>query len=378
MEIQIREVESKKDLHAFIYLPEKIHKNHANWVHPIYMDEWEFFNPKKNKSFNHCDHILILAYKNNEIAGRCMGLIHHDYNQQHNEKYVRFSFIETWNDQEVYHALIEYVANWGKTKGMEKLVGPLAFSDKDPQGFLIEGFDEPHVTASNCNFSYMVDLTEKEGLTKKVDLVVYRIDIPNELPEIYKKIEERFHKNNTRIRIIEFNSRRKVKPLIRPVLQLINDTFTNIYGFTPFNKKEMDDFANRYLYLINPRFIKVAMNEDNEVIGTIIAMSDLGKGIQKAKGRLIPFGFYHILTAGKKSKQLNLMLGAVDPRYQGRGIDVLMGIKMIASAKAEGKSVIDSHLELEYNTKVRAEMERMGGVVYKKFRLYEKEIQANS
>lgn len=374
MEIQIREVKSKKDLKAFIYLPEQIHKGHANWVHPIYMDEWEFFDPKKNKSFNHCNYKLLLAYKGTELVGRCMGIIHHDYNQQHQEKYARFSFIETWNDQEVYHALIEYVAQWGKTNGMEKLVGPLAFSDKDPQGFLIEGFDAPHVIASNCTFPYMVDLTEKEGFKKKVDLVVYRIDIPDELPEIYTKIEERFKRNNSSIRIVEFTSRKKVRPLVRPVLQLINDTFTEIYGFTPFNKKEMDDFANRYLYLINPRFIKVAMNEQDEVIGTVIAMSDIGKGIQKAKGRLFPFGFLHVLTSGKKSKQMNLMLGAVDPRYQGRGMDVLMGIKLIASAKEAGKTVIDSHLELEYNTKVRAEMERMGGVVYKQYRLYEKSI----
>lgn len=374
MEITINEVKSKKDLKAFIYLPEKIHKEHSNWVHPIYMDDWEFFNPKKNKSFSHCDYILLLAFKGNQPVGRCMGLIHHDYNKKHNEKYVRFSFIETWNDQEVFHALIDYIAEWGRQKGMEKMVGPLAFSDKDPQGFLIEGFDAPHVLASNCNFPYMVDLTEKEGFVKKVDMVVYRIDIPNELPEIYKKIDERFKRNNSTIRIEEFTNRRRIKPLIRPVLQLINDTFTNIYGFTPFNKKEMDDFANRYLYLINPKFIKVALNENNEVIGTIIGMSDLGKGIKKAKGRLFPFGFYHVLTAGKKSNQLNLMLGAIDPRYQGRGIDVLMGIKMIESAKSEGKTVADSHLELEYNTKVRAEMERMGGVVYKKFRLFEKDI----
>ena len=220
----------------------------------------------------------------------------------------------------------------------------------------------------------MVDLTENEGFKKKVDLVVYKIDIPHELPPLYKKIEERFNRNNSKIRILEFKNRRKLKPLIYPTLQLINDTFSDIYGFTPFNKKEMDEFANRYLYLINPAFVKIAVNENNEVIGTVIGMSDISKGIQKAKGRLLPFGFRHILSAGKKSKQLNLLLGAVDPRYQGRGMDVLMGIKMIESAKAQGKTVIDSHLELEYNTKVRAEMERMGGVVYKRYRLYEKDI----
>ncbi|MBN2805082.1 MAG: hypothetical protein JXR22_00345 [Prolixibacteraceae bacterium] len=374
MEIQIREVVNKNDLRTFIYLPEKIHQNHPNWVHPIYLDEWDFFNPKKNKSFEHCDHVLLLAYKGQEAVGRCMGLIHHEYNQKHNELYGRFSFIETYDDQEVFHALVQHVASWAKSRGMEKLVGPLAFSDKDPQGFLVEGFDEPVVIASNCNFPYMVELIANEGFQKKVDLVVYKIDIPDQLPDIYQKIEERFKRNNTSLRVVEFTSRRKIKPLVRPVLQLINDTFNDIYGFTPFNEREMDDFANRYLYLVNPRFIKLVMNDENNVIGTIIGMSDLSKGIQKARGRLLPFGFIPILTAGRKSKQLNLMLGAVHPSYQGRGLEVLMGIKLIASARAEGKTVIDSHLELEYNTKVRAEMERMGGVVYKRYRLFEKSL----
>lgn len=374
MNIQVREVSTKKDLQTFIFLPEKIHHDHHNWVPPIYMDEWDYFNPQKNELFKHCDHVLLLAYQNNRPVGRCMGLIHNQYNQNHNEKYVRFAYIETQNDQEVYHALIHYVEKWGKEKGMNRIVGPLAFSDKDPQGFLIEGYNEPVVIASNCNHEYMNSLTTNEGFKKKVDLVVYKIEIPDEMPPLFTKIEERFRRNNSKVRILEFTSRRKIKPLIYPTLQLINDTFGNIYGFTPFNKQEMDEFANRYLYLINPAFIKVAMNENNEVIGTIIGMSDISKGIQKAKGRLFPFGFRHILTAGKKTKQLNLLLGAVDPRYQGRGLDILMGIKMIESAKNHGKTIIDSHLELEYNTKVRAEMERMGGVVYKKYRLYEKAL----
>jgi len=374
MEIQIKEVKTKRDLHDFIYLPAKIHKDHKNWVPPIYMDDWEYFNPKKNKSFSSCDHVLLLAIKNGEVVGRCMGLIHHKYNAQHNEKCGRFSFIETYNEQEVFHALVDFVANWSKQNGMNQLVGPLAFSDKDPQGFLTDGFDEPIVMASNCSYPYMIDLTEKEGMTKHKDLVVYKIAIPDKFPPIYEKVAERFLANHKNIRIIEFNSRFGFRPYIIPILTLINETFSAIYGFTPFEKKEMSDFANRYIIFINPHFVKIAVNENNEVIGTIIAMSDISKGIQKVKGKVLPFGIITMLRSGKKSNQLNLMLGAVDPRYQGRGIEIIMGIKMMESAKRDGKTVMDSHLELEENTKVRAEMERMGGVVYKKYRIYQKEL----
>ena len=372
--IVIQEVNSKEELRKFIHLPAAIHQNHSNWVPPIYMDDWEFFDPKKNKSFEFCDTILLLAYRSGEVVGRIMGIIHHTYNEKHQEKYARFAFFETWNDEEVANSLLLTVENWGREKGMEKLVGPLGFSDKDPQGFLIEGFDEPCVIASNCNFPYQVELLEKNAFAKEVDLVEYKIDIPNPLPEFYLRIEERAIRMNPNLRVLEFTSRSKVKPYIHPILHLLNETFTEIFGFTPFMEKEMDDFANRYLFLINPRYIKVVVNESDQVVAFVVGMAHIGDGIQKSKGKLFPFGIFQIINSGRKSKQLNLLLGGIDPVYRGKGLDVMMGVKMMQSATALGKTIIDSHLELESNVKVRAEMEKMGGVVYKRFRVFSKNL----
>jgi hypothetical protein len=136
----------------------------------------------------------------------------------------------------------------------------------------------------------------------------------------------------------------------------------------------MDDFANKYLFLINPRLVKVIVNENDEIIALFIAMADISEGIKKSKGYLFPFGIFHIFAAARKTKQVNLLLGAIDPRYQGRGLDVWMGLSLVKSARDLGKTVMDSHLELEYNTKVRAEMEKFGGVVYKKFRIFQRNI----
>ena len=372
--ITIQEVKSKNELHKFIHLPAAIHKNHHNWVPPIYMDDWEFFNPKKNKSFQSCDTILLLAYQGKKVVGRIMGVIHHKYNEKHEENHARFAFFETWNDEAVANALIQAIENWATAKGMVKLVGPLAFSDKDPQGFLIEGFDEPCVIASNCNFPYLVEFLEKNKYTKEVDLVEYKINIPDPLPEFYMKIQERAIRMNPGLSVLEFTSRRKVKPYIHPVLRLLNLTFVEIFGFIPFTEAEMDDFANRYLFLINPRFIKVVVNNLNEVVAFVIGMSHIGDGIQKSKGYLFPFGIFQIFAAARKTNQLNLLLGGVDPAYRGKGLDVMMGVKMMQSATAQGKTIIDSHLELENNTKIRAEMEKMGGVVYKRFRVFGKDL----
>jgi hypothetical protein len=374
MEIQIKEVKTKQDFHDFIYLPEKIHNNHKNWVYPVYSDEKTFFNPKTNESFKLCDYILLLALKNNEVVGRCMGLVHHKYNTEHNEKCGRFSFLETYNDQEVFHTLIDYIAIWSKNLGMDQLIGPLAFSDHDPQGFLCEGYDEVNVIASNCNFPYITDFCKMEGFTKKVDLVEHKIPIPEKFPPLYEKIAERFNKNQQNIRIKEYTSKLQFRSIIKPVLTLINETFGDIYGFTPFTEKEMNDYANRYIFLLSPHFIKVAFNEKNEVIGNIIGIPDYSKGFKKCRGRLFPFGFIPLLASGRKTDTLILLLGSVRPDYQGRGIEVLMGIKMMESAKKHHITIIDSHLGLENNDKRNAEMERMGGVVYKRYRIYQKDL----
>jgi len=374
MAVEIKEVSSRKLMREFIHLPAKIHQNHSNWVPPIYMDEWTYFDSKKNRAFDHCTTILYVAEKAGEIVGRIMGIISHQYNESHKITDVRFCYLETYDDSEVFNALIDALSVWARNHGMNRMVGPLGFSDKDPQGWLIEGYNEPIVIATNCNFPYTNKLAEHLLFTKEVDLVVYRIPIPEEIPEFYKSIYKRFISRENKLQMREFISRRQVKPYIYKVLTLVNLTFSGIYGFVPFTLKEMDDFANRYLYLINPRFIKLVLDEKDEVVAFLIAMSHISEGIQKSKGYLLPLGFIPILTAGRKSKQLNLLLGGIDPEYQGRGLDVMMGIKLIESAKRAGKTVMDSHLELENNLKVRAEMEKMGGQVYKRYRIYQKAL----
>jgi hypothetical protein len=304
-----------------------------------------------------------------------MGIIHRKYNEKHAEKRARFAFFETWNDDEVAAELIQSVEKWALDKGMERLIGPLAFSDKDPQGFLIEGFDEPAVIASNCNFPYQVELLEKNSYGREVDLVVFKITIPEQIPEFYLKIQERALRNNPSLKLLEFTSRNKVRPYIHPVLRLLNATYTEIFGFIPITEAEMDDFANRYLFLINPRFIKIIVNAQNEVVAFLIGMSHIGEGIQEAKGYLFPIGIFMIFASARRSKQLNMLLGGIHPEHRGKGLDAMMGVKMLESAKSQGKTIIDSHLILEHNTKSRAELERMGGVIYKRFRVFGKDLK---
>jgi hypothetical protein len=374
MKIEIIEVKTKKDLRDFIKLPAKLHRKHKNWVPPIYSDDFLFFNPKKNRSFNHSDTILLLAKRDNKYVGRIMGIINHKYNELHNEEDARFCFLESHDDFEIVETLINHIEYWAKQKGMKKLVGPLGFSDKDPQGLLIEGFEEPNVIATNYNFEYMINLLKKAGFAKKRDLVVYKLLILDEIPTFYERINNRAIKINHGKKVIEFSSRRQIKPYIRPVLQLMNETYKDIYAFAPLDEKEMDEFASRYLLILDPKFIKVIINDLKEVIAFIISMPDISEGIKKCKGHLFPFGIFQILISQKRTKQLNLLLGAIREDQRNIGLDTIMGVKLFEEARNAGIEYIDSHLILESNLKSRAELERMGGEVYKRYRIYDKKI----
>lgn len=371
-EIIVKEVLTKKELREFIYLPSKVHKGDPDWLPPLYSDEWLLFNKEKNKSYTYADAVLYLAYKDNRPAGRIMGLVNNRYNSLKNEKHGRFCFMECYNDQEVFHALLKKVEEWVKNKGMVKIVGPLGFSDKDPQGFQIEGFEYPLLFTAATNSSYMPAMMESEGYSKEIDLVNYNLPIPDQLPPVYIKAFERYSRNGE-IEIVEFHSKKEIKPVIVPVLELMNQTFSEIYGFVPLNDAEKKEFASRYLPILDPEFVKVA-KAGNEFVGFIVALPDMTKGIIAAKGKLLPFGIFKILKEMKKSKKLMLMLGGVKKEYRSKGIDVLMAIKLLSSASRNHKTIIDSHLILEDNMRMRAECDRMGGKVVKKFRIYQKSL----
>jgi len=371
-EITVKEVVTRKDLRDFIYLPEKVHRNEPEWLPPIYMDEWELFDRKKNKSFGYADALILLAYRDGKPVGRIMGLINRRYNDIHNEQHGRFCFMECYQDREVFHALITRVEEWARQNGMTKIIGPLGFSDKDPQGFQIEGFEYPQFITSANNSPYMVSLIENEGYVKKVDLVNYLGKMPKEFPVVYERVLERI--NRTReFTITEFPTKKTLKPYILRVLELMNDTFSEIYGFVPLNDKEKSDFAARYMPIIDPKFIKV-VEKDGQLIGFAIGLPDLSAGIKACRGRLLPFGILKVLRESKRSRKLIMMLGGVKKEFRGKGIDVLMGVKILQDGINSRMESLDSHLVLEDNLRMRGEYERIGCEVVKKFRIYQKDL----
>ncbi|MBS9768114.1 MAG: hypothetical protein KGV44_11345 [Flavobacteriaceae bacterium] len=374
MNINIKEVKDKKDLKIFIHLPETIHKNHKNWVHPLYIDEKKFFSKKENPAFQHNKTILLLAFKDGKPVGRIMGVIPLEFNEMHNVQTARFSYFECYEDKEVFDALLSKIEDWAKENNCNQVIGPIGFSDKEPQGFLTQGFDEKTMLVTNCSFEFMQNFVKKSGYEPYVELCQYDVPLVENSVARYEVFEESLPKR-LGVTVHTFNKIKEVKPFVRPVFELINSTYTEIYGFTKTTQEEADEFGERFLPLLNPELIKIITNKDNEVVAFVIAMPDLSQAMKKAKGRLFPFGWYHILRASKKSDVLMLLLGAIRNDMQRKGVDGILAIHLLKSALKLGFKRVDSHLIMRENLKMRNEIERMKNFkMYKEYTIFSKKI----
>jgi hypothetical protein len=372
MSVEIRDVQTRKDLRTFIRLPAKIHRHHPRWVPPVYAEEWKYFSPGKNRAFDFSDTVLTLARRDGTAVGRIMGIINHRYNEARGEMNARFAFLECGDDEEAARLLLGRVERWARDKGMSKVIGPMGFSDQDPQGFLTEGFEHEPTIGTTYNFENINGFLERAGYGKDMDYVVYRVDLSHGVPEFYQKIAERATRRNV-CRLLEFERKTDLKRYIRPVLDLMNDCFRELYGYHVLDEKEKSDLAKRFLPVLDPRFIKIAMDGD-EVVGFNIAMPNLAEGFRKAKGRLFPLGVFWILRAGRRTRQLDSLVGGIRKDFRGRGVDAILGCATMVSAAGAGFRFADTHHELEYNFKVRGEMEKLGGIIYKRNRIYRKDL----
>jgi len=373
MSVRIREVHTKKEKKLFIYFPEKLYeKRYQQWVHPIYQNERSFFNPKKNDAWGFSDGVLFLAWRDGKVVGRIMALINHKVNKFQNKREARFGFFDSVDDQEVASALLAAAEDWARSKGCNRIVGPLGFTDLDPEGMLVEGHEHRTSIATWWHPPYTPKLVEAAGYKKETDWITYLVDLHYPLPPVYSKIAQRLL-SRTGYRLKEFKKRAEFKPFIEPIFRLINEAYRHLYGFSPLNEEEIKKVAADYIPLLDPRFVKVVLL-NGEALGFAVGIPDMTEGIRAARGRLFPFGIFKILAARRRSKRLDMLLGAIKTEHRGKGLDVLMANALYASARQAGMTHSDSHHELEDNLRMRAEMEKVGGRIYKRHRIYFKEL----
>ncbi len=373
--VRVQPVQHKKDLECYLRLPARLYTNHPQWVPPLLADERKFHSPKHNEALQYSSTARWIAWDGETPVGRIMGIINHQHNKMHGERTGRFYQLDCINDKKVAQALISTAEEWAIEQGMDRIIGPFGFSDKDPQGIKIEGHEFPAVLLTPSNPAYLEALIEENGYKKEIDCVSYRIPIPEKMPLLYKMVCDRIrHRGAYKLR--EFETRKELKPFIIPVLEMVNLCYADIFGFVPLSPAEIQKLAAQYLPILDPTLVKLVETSADEPIGFVVSMPGITEGLQRSGGKLFPFGFIHLLKALHQSKQLVLLLGAVKPGHKGKGVTALLAESLLTTARKRGMTEIDSHLILENNMVMRAEAENIGGKVYKRFRVYQKIIKA--
>lgn len=376
MAIIIKKVSSKKELKTFIRFNYELYKGNPYSVPDLYDDMLNTFSSKKNAAFEFCEAEYFLAYKDNKVVGRVAAIINNRANQTWDKKEVRFGWIDFIDDEEVSSALLKAVEDWGKQKGMDTITGPLGFTDMDAEGMLIEGFDQLGTMATIYNYPYYPQHMEKLGFEKDADWVEFKLYVPDQLPEKFVRISE----------IILQKYKLKIKKLTRKeikekhygqkIFDLINEAYAPLYGFSKMTQGQIDQYVNTYLLLLDLRMVSIVETEDGELVAAGISMASLSKALQKAKGRILPFGWFYLLKALfiKRPKVLDLLLVGVKPEYQSKGVNALLFYDLVPTFKKMGFVYGESNPELEENKKVQAQWSAFESVQHKRRRAFKKAI----
>lgn len=345
--IELKKVEGKSALKAFVHFPFELYKGNAYWVPPLNSDEMEILDKSKNPSFEHCEAEYWLAYKDGKVVGRIAGIINHLANQKWG-KTVRFGWIDFVDDIEVARQLLNAVEEWGKSKGMEQIAGPLGFNDMDNEGMLVEGFDKLPTIANIYNHPYYPEYMEKLGYERAEDWLQFKFNasqpVPEKMERVNKLIAQKYN-----LRVLTFKKSKEILPYAKSLFHTLNLSFANLYGYSELTEKEIDKLIKNYFSFINPEFVCLVVDEKDEVVAFGISMPTLSRAFQKANGSLFPFGFYHILKALKDTENIDLYLNGVHPDWQKRGVHALYYTEMNKAYIRNGVKNAISNPQLESN-----------------------------
>ena len=378
--VQIKRVETKKDLKAFIECHYDLYEGNQYDAPNLYSDEFKTLSKDKNAAFDFCEAEYFLALKEGKVVGRVAAIINNKANEKWDKKDVRFGWIDFIDDIEVSKALLKAVEDYGREKGMTSVVGPLGFTDMDPEGMLTWGFDQLGTMATIYNYDYYPKHMEKlGGWEKDNDYVEYRLDVPETAPEKYTKIAEMVEKR------YNLHARKLTKKEIfeggygKKLFDLINVTYANLYGFSELTDRQIDQYVKMYFPLADLDLITVVEdgNKDNQLVGLAITIPSLTRALQKChRGRLFPFGWWHLLRAIKfhKTEVVDLLLIGVLPEYRSKGANSLVFADLIPRYVKYGFKWGETHVEMETNESVQSQWGPLDPTMHKKRRCYRKAI----
>ena len=378
--VQIKKVETRYDLKKFIEFHYDLYEGNAYDVPNLYSDELNTLRKDRNAAFDFCEAEYFLAYKEGRIVGRVAAIINHKANDKWSRKSVRFGWIDFVDDTEVSAALIKTVEDYGREKGMKEIVGPLGFTDMDPEGMLTEGFDQLGTMATIYNYEYYPRHIEAmDGFTTDNKYVEYKLYVPKTVPEKYAKVADMIQRR------YNLHIRKLTKKDVfeggygNQIFQLINETYKDLYGFSELSDRQIEQYVNMYFPLADLSLITVIEDRgaNNKMVGMGISIPSLSRALQKCRrGRLLPFGWWHVLRAIKqhKTKYVDLLLLGVRPEYRAKGANALLFADLIPRYQAYGFEWGETQVEMETNESVQNQWGPLNPILHKRRKCYKKNL----
>ncbi len=374
--IEIRRIEpTKKELEKFTQYQIDLYKGNDYFVPPLVSDDVATLDPKKNPAFDFCEAAYFMAYRDGKPVGRIAGMINRQVNDRSGAKTARFGFIDFEDDQEVSRALLTAVEDWARSKGMNHLIGPLGFTDLDHEGMLVEGYGELSTMATIYNYPYYPEHMEANGYTKESDWVEFLMEVPDKIPEKYNRIAD-IVKKKYDLRVLKYTSRSRIKKEYgRELFKLINEAYDGLYQYSPLTDRQIEYYIDIYLGLLNLELVTLVVDKQGKLVGVGISMPSMSRALQKSRGKMLPWGWYHLLKGLKgKNDRVDLLLVAVHPDYQNKGVNALLFQDLIPYYVKNGYKYAESNPEMETNAKVQGQWDYFNNRQHRRRRSYKKEL----
>lgn len=376
MSIEIHPVApTREQLSRFVKFGISHYDGNDCFVPPLISDDINTLRPDKNPAFEYCEAQSFMAYRHGVPVGRITAIINRKANEKFNEKVLRWGFVEFIDDDKVVDALFKAVESWGRKRGMTEMVGPMGFTDLDHEGMLVEGFDRLSTMATIYNYPYYPVQMERLGMKKETDWIEFLIDVPEKIPEKMQRIADIVRKKYN-LRTLSYTSRKKLKQDYgHELFRLINEAYDGLYGYTQLTPRQIDYYIDEYLSMLRLDHVVIIVDECDRLVGVGITMPSLSRALQKSGGKLLPFGWYHLLQAIKgKTDRVDLLLVAVKPEYQSKGVNSLLFAELIPVYQKCGYKYAETNLELENNQNVQKQWEYFDRVQHRRRRVYRKPI----
>ena len=374
--IQVVEIPlTKKKLSEFTKFQIDLYDGNPYYVPPLIFDEVKTLSPSLNPAFEFCEAACFMAYRDGVAVGRIAGIINRQVNEASGKKSVRFGFFDFIDDHEVSAALLDAVENWGRKKGMKRMIGPLSFTDLDKEGMLVEGFEELSTMATNYNYPYYPQHMERHGCRKESDWLEFLMEVPDKIPDRYNRIAE-IVKQKFGLRVLKYTSRKRVKKEYGHALfHLINEAYKNLYEYSQLSERQIEYYIDQYLSLLNLDLLTLIVDKNGRLVGVGVSMPSMSRALQKSKGRMFPTGWYHLLKGLKgRNDRVDLLLVAIHPDYQNKGANALLFQDLVPHYIANGYKYAESNPEMETNSKVQSQWEYFNTRQHRRRRSYSKKI----